>query len=90
MGLLRMLGNLARAYTTGGGPYGDNQYKDSSVPLEDGGDTHFHKWKSGKGVTVTTRLRGGFTDHTNVRDDRKSSGENLTGFRSVFGDDNKD
>ena len=44
-----------------------NFYKDTSVPLEGGGDTHVHTWKHGTGFTVTTRLPGGFEDHQNFR-----------------------
>lgn len=95
---------LIKAYTTGNSEYGDGRpdfvkkaFKESSVPLEDGGDTHFHKWGSGRGVTVTTRLPGGCDDHVSVRDDRSSpdrspdfnpSEEAGAAFRSVMGDDN--
>ena len=37
--------------------------KDSSIELEGGGDTHIHPHKDG--ATVTTRLPGGETIHTN-------------------------
>ena len=33
-------------------------YKSSSVPLENGGDTHIHQWDNKEGYTVTTRLPG--------------------------------
>lgn len=33
--------------------------RQSSVPLPDGGDTHFHPWENGRGFTVSTRLPGG-------------------------------
>lgn len=101
------LWQLIKAYTTGNSEYGDgrpefikNMFKETSVPLDDGGDTHLHPWKDDNGVTVTTRLDsdyGGFTDHTNIRDrdsDAPSQGEfnpseeSGQAFRSVFGDDN--
>lgn len=44
-----------------------NQYRVSSVPLDAGGDTHFHQWDSGNGVTVTTRLGGGIEFQNNIR-----------------------
>ncbi len=102
---------LIKAYTTGNSEYGDGRpdwvkdmIKDSSVPLEDGGDTHIHPWKDGEGVTVTTRLPGGIDDHVDFRDDESSSRDDTSdppsrdfdpspeageAFRSVFGDDNK-
>lgn len=97
-----MIWELVKAYTTGNSKYGDgrpNCFKGSSVKLDDGGDTHFHPWDSGRGVTVTTRLRGGVEDHTHIRDrsdsserssrDFNPSKEAGAAFRSVFGDDNK-
>lgn len=93
---------LFKAYTTGNSKYGDGRpdwvkemIKDSSVKLEDGGDTHIHPWEDGSGATVTTRLPGDITDHVDVKDDRGDSSdfnpseEAGDAFRSVFGDDNK-
>jgi hypothetical protein len=37
----------------------DNNFKDNSVPLPDGGDTHPHPHSDGTGVTITTQLPGG-------------------------------
>ena len=96
-----------KSCTTGNGKYGDGRpeflkrvFKTSSIPLEDGGDTHFHPSKHGESTGVTTRLDsdyGEFADHTSVRDrdsDAPSQGEfepsedSGKAFRSVFGDDN--
>jgi hypothetical protein len=61
--------------------------RDSSIRLASGGDTHFHPWSSGTGCTVTTRLPGGIEVHTQIRDRQiGASGENLTGFRYLFGE----
>ena len=42
--------------------------KKSSVKLSDGGDTHFHPWQDGRGITVTTRLPGGLAFHDDVEE----------------------
>ena len=41
--------------------------KESSVPLPDGGDTHFHPWRNGCGFTVSTRLPGAIAIHDDFR-----------------------
>ncbi|MDZ7860645.1 MAG: hypothetical protein U5O15_08295 [Candidatus Krumholzibacteriota bacterium] len=43
--------------------------RQSSMPLEDGGDTHFHPWSDGNGFTVTTRLPGGDAFYENFEID---------------------
>ena len=41
--------------------------RETSIPLSGGGDTHFHHWNNGRGVTVTTRVPGGVDFHENFR-----------------------
>lgn len=48
----------------------NNMIRESSVPLDGGGDSHFHPWSSGTGFDVTTRLPGGFVDHEHIRINR--------------------
>lgn len=60
-------------------------FRSSSVRFPEGGDTHFHPWRSGRGVTVTTRLRGGIEDHVPIRESSLfDEGEDLDGFRTLF------
>ena len=42
--------------------------KKSSIELPDGGDTHFHPWENGRGITVTTRLSGGLSFHDDIEE----------------------
>jgi len=41
--------------------------KNTSVPLDGGGDTHFHSWENGRGFTATTRLPGSTDVHKDFR-----------------------
>ena len=47
--------------------------EESSIPLDDGGDTHFHSWDSGDGTTVTTRL----PDDVDFHQDFDNSGNSI-------------
>lgn len=40
-----------------------DSFKERSVPLRDGGDTHPHPHGDGTGVTITTQLPGGVRIH---------------------------